>query len=54
MQLMHSRKEELNTPEKVKDFALRQKTYVEAKFGNHAENIERRQTIGLTDVGPDT
>lgn len=54
MNLVHSRREAINTPEKVKDFALRQKTYVEAKFGRYNNSVERRQTIGLTEVGPDT
>lgn len=52
MNLVHSRREELNTPEKVKEFALRQKSYVERKFGRYDK--QRRQTIGLTGVGPDT
>lgn len=52
--LVHSRAETLNSAEKVKAFALRQKAHMEAKYGRKAEHVAKRQTIGLTDVGPDT
>lgn len=40
-------------PEQIRAWAFRQAEIMKQKYGTSTANLEKRQTIGLTDVGPD-
>ncbi|CAO1618365.1 unnamed protein product [Parajaminaea phylloscopi] len=51
--LTYSRREALDTMDKVKDFARSQRSYIENKYGS-AATLRKRQVAGLVDYGSDS
>ena len=54
LELTHSKRETLDSFEKVKAFAVGQKEYIKKKYGkSSSSDAEKRQVAGLIDYGPD-